>query len=62
MGVASVDADDALDEFEDESEGVNEIFVGIVKDGREGEESASRESTRRMSRTSEEPRGVLGGG
>ena len=57
-----MDADDALDEFDDASEGVSEILAGIVKEGREGEVSASRESVRRMSRTSEEPRGVLGGG
>ena len=60
MGVASVDA---LDEFEDDSEGVMEIFGGSMEnDGRADGEGASRESMRRMSSTSEEPRGVLGGG
>ncbi len=59
IGVASVDAFEELDE---DSEGVIEIFGGIVNDGLGDVEGASRESMRRMSSTSEEPRGVLGGG
>ena len=61
-GVASVDADDPLD---DDTEGARTFgaWWGRLNDGLDERDCmASRELERRMSSTSEEPRGVLGGG
>ena len=61
MGVASMETVEPLEEFDDDSEGA--IGEGVIeREGRELVVELSGESMRRMSRTSDDPRGVLGGG
>ncbi len=64
IGVASVEAVEPPEELDDDTDGASARGgrTDIEKDGREGVCIVSRELERRMSRTSEEPRGVLGGG